>query len=89
VTRNPDGHLSLSSQSCQDYITNTHTYYTPCPQAKLVNILLANGQSYRTPMPNTIVVPHWEEVVRPFATPDPIEQQELYHNAQSMPIHPL
>ncbi len=63
----------------EDYVTNTHTFYTPCPQAKAVNVLLANDWPPANPMPNTIVSPHWEDV-------DVYGRQE---RPVHLPLHPL
>ena len=63
----------------EDYITNTHTFYTPCPQAKAVNVLLANDWPPTNPMPNTIVSPHWEDI-------DVYGRQE---RPVHLPLHPL
>lgn len=48
--------------SNQDYITNTHSFYTPCPQFKPINVLLANDWPAAEPMPNAIISPHWENI---------------------------
>ena len=53
--------LFAIGSASQDYITNTHRAYYPCPQDKLINIDLAftNGMTQYKPIPDITLVHDW------------------------------
>ena len=46
----------------EDYVTDTHFFFLPCPQSKPVTVMVASDWSLSEPIPNLAIVPHWEEV---------------------------
>lgn len=75
----------------QDYITNTHHKYFPCPQSKLVNIILGSAPSDASnksgilrPRPHISVQPDWMDMPYGIHSEYPLPLDRTSHLA----LHP-
>eukprot|EP00041_Stephanoeca_diplocostata_P024140 m.604307 g.604307 ORF g.604307 m.604307 type:complete len:379 (+) comp22459_c0_seq4:2006-3142(+) len=86
----PSRAYAIGSAS-QDYITNTHHKYFPCPQSKLVNIILGHADSDASkkpgilrPRPHISVQPDWMDLPYGIHSKYPLPLDRASHLA----LHP-